>query len=355
MNIQSHYYAVLALCRILGYNRDASRIIAYSSEYVDEALLRRISSAKYDFKMTKLDTVGPIMTDRTYSERDLIKTLIPFHFVPALKGGDLQEKMRTSPHSPFLGIMEKQLFKNKNLYLLGIYLHVYADTWTHQGFSGIVSPVNIISDLKVRYGSFKGFGNRIAALYMVKMREPFQRIYHPIIPNYSHSQVGTLPDLASAEWKYSYRDGTESSGWIDNKKRFTAAFLQMEELLRDFLKQNPQFGECQTIDDQREEFYFNLVRNIGKRKAIQSWRQFMLSYGYYNNKNEIPKYDPSEWLRTAFPELGRNDYKAYNLKYSGKPNEKKIRHSDWFYFVSAVKDYKKRYISWMTENGLDLC
>lgn len=355
MNIQSHYYAVLALCRILGYNKDASRIIAYSSEYVDEALVRRISSSRYDFKMTKLDTVGPIMTDRTYSERDLVKTLVPFHFVPALKGKDLQEKMRTFPNSPFLRIMQKQLFKQKNPYLLGIYLHVYADTWSHQGFSGIMSPVNIISDLQVKYRSFKGFGNRIAAFYMAKMREPFHRMYHPIIPNYSHSQVGTLPDLTSAEWKYTYGEGSENSGWIDNKKRFKAAFLKMEELLQDFLKENPQFGKYQSHDDQRREFYSILASNSGKRKEIQSWRKFMMDYAYYDKKSEIPKYDPSEWLRTAFPELGRNDYKQYHLKYSGKPNEKRIRHSDWFYFVTAVKDYKKRYISWMGENGLEMC
>ncbi|MDZ7795839.1 MAG: DUF6765 family protein [Candidatus Marinimicrobia bacterium] len=104
MNVDCHYYAVLALCRMLGYRKEVARTVAYSSQFVDDAQIKRIifGSTPRGLKchifgkkpgLERTETCPKIMFTWNYRAREMIGTLVPFHFIPGGRGRTFQEKM----------------------------------------------------------------------------------------------------------------------------------------------------------------------------------------------------------------------------------------------------------------------
>ncbi len=257
MEYDSHYYAVIALCRILGYQRDIARKIAYSSEFVDDAVIRRVIFRKaprgvkcYLFgKRTGLGnaaTCPKIMNVWNYKARAMIETLVPFHFIPGGRGRSFQEKMRTFPDSPLLKQLLENTVNSGDIYRLGIALHVLADAYSHQGFSGVISRRNRIKSLRVKKGSVRGFHQHLVRGYMIHFDRIMTRLFGRILPVYSHSSAGTIPDIASAEWEYEYDTGESfiakyrHSGHISNPQRYQMAFETIKKVLLDFREKHPE-------------------------------------------------------------------------------------------------------------------
>src|SRR6056297_1827474 len=159
MQIDAHYYAVLTMARSVGIEKEIAHKIAYASQFVDDAKINHITldNNNEDYLLEKFDEEPPIKNAATchnYFKIDtfnygaMINNTTAFHFVPGGDGENFVKKMRCKKESPIiLDILEK-VKKDNDPIKLGIALHAYADTFSHQGFSGIPSKVNDVDDVK---------------------------------------------------------------------------------------------------------------------------------------------------------------------------------------------------------------
>ncbi len=359
MEIGSHYYAVLALCRLLGLKKEISYKIAYSSQFTDDALIKRVIFKKtprgikchFFGKKRGLDytaTCPKITTSWNFKQRTMIDTLVPFHFVPGAKGDNFQQRIRTSPNSPILHELVDQAVNSGDPYHLGIALHALGDAYSHRGFSGIISRGNSVRKFKVDMSTIKGRGDRILARYIMNVSWIYSITLAKILPMYSHSRVGTVPDLSSAVWSYEYDSSFtsffskyRSSGWISNPDRYRKAFRKFEELIKKFIESNPDIRESDPCDPESAGFYEQLVANISRDETENVWQQYFLEHGLFDPGDESLSYDPHAWLKKAFKDYNKQKYSQLFIT-QAQPTEDFSR-SDWYRFYLAQREYKENF------------
>ncbi|MCP3926762.1 MAG: hypothetical protein GY714_29735, partial [Desulfobacterales bacterium] len=77
MNIEFHYYTIYYLAKEAGFNHSDSKIIAYSSQFVDNNLIAySIKTQKEIYKTKASQNYG--FWDNSFPE----EAYIPFHFFP---------------------------------------------------------------------------------------------------------------------------------------------------------------------------------------------------------------------------------------------------------------------------------
>lgn len=156
MDIDFHFGTIYVLSRWAGFDGNDAKIIATCSQFVDD----NISEDPLFLE----DAVVPCDFGRGFrrlSGHDLWENLnekgnhqvwIPYHFLPGMRGETEQEKLVCHKNSMLAQKMVETMIFNQNenrLFRLGITLHVYADTWAHQEFSGLTDESNIIYDIAV--------------------------------------------------------------------------------------------------------------------------------------------------------------------------------------------------------------
>jgi hypothetical protein len=228
-----HYYCIGVLARAAGFNcRDALNV-AYASQYVDDSTESELIRLKIDGEGLKFD---PVCT--SYSGLETIQSLdwsaqkrvwIPFHFIPS-KPFDPQESQTfsfvTAPDSPFARLLLKQAasepLKNRQRRLcrIGVALHTYADTWSHQSFSGRKSRAE--NDVEGIH-EYDPAGDRWRHLGI-------ENLIFDALPQIGHAEVGFFPDLAYQRWKC-----TLGSAKREHERDNVQVFLQAARAIYDRL------------------------------------------------------------------------------------------------------------------------
>jgi hypothetical protein len=88
------------------------------------------------------------MKMKTFNYYSMINNTCAFHFVPGGKGNEFTKKLRCREASPVITSILEKAVKINDPVKFGMLLHVYADTFSHQGFSGLLSSENDIKNLK---------------------------------------------------------------------------------------------------------------------------------------------------------------------------------------------------------------
>jgi len=153
MNTLFHFYTIYYLAEQAGFSAEDTSVIAYSSQYLDNALVRyAVQTDDQVYETIATHHFGFWDKSREWS------VWIPFHFLPAGPEANTLEKRvdqsgragrlasrRTDGKTNQLNVVAnsdrvKRLLvdalKSRNLYRVGIALHTYADSWAHQNFSG---------------------------------------------------------------------------------------------------------------------------------------------------------------------------------------------------------------------------
>jgi hypothetical protein len=208
MQIDFHHAVTYVAARIAGFKHDEADIIAYAAQYVDDAtcegairfdnkaIYKRISSS---YKAIDVENLDPV--------KDML-VWMPFHFLPGNGGAEPGEdpegtfihKLVTLPDSPIAQEMVRTAILDHDkpyaLHRLGITLHVYADTWAHREFAGVLHDINNLEDFdeiddsRVFEGGGKGFLNKVVGL---------------TVPPLGHGKANIFPDMPFLSW--SYRNG----------------------------------------------------------------------------------------------------------------------------------------------------
>ncbi len=224
-------------------------------------------------------------------------------------------------------------------------MHVLGDAHAHRGFSSLISRRNRVRKLKIDSSSIKDFRDNVISWYMSKVEWIFSRIFGRILPLYSHSHVGTVPDIPSAEWSYEYDTGTsfipvfKSSGHISNSERYIKAFAEMRDILTQFIELNPDIVE-EVPDISMNDFKEQLVKKVSRQESIQDWGIFLVKRGLMNETDKI-HYDPHDWLREAFRDYRKKKYSQIVVQ--GADPIEDFAHSDWYEYYKAAREYKEHY------------
>ena len=206
VNIEFHYYTVFFLAQRSGFNYEHSGIIAYSSQFVDSNIIQ--------YSIDTGSSVYTTLVTQNYGfwkSEALRKINVPFHFIP---GGPLnteesprrdrnRDPLLTLPNAPYAKQLLIDALKSKDLYRIGIALHSFADTWAHQNFCGIHSPLNRLGD-------------------------------GGIIPPIGHAQALRNPDSVELTWN----DPRLSTPEINNRTRFLSAAKKIYRYLCTFNGRN---------------------------------------------------------------------------------------------------------------------
>ncbi len=266
-----HYHFIYSLARLSGFSMEEAEIVAFSSQFVDDNNEGQfIIDGKERGFPTKIKTsegfYHPIMTQSlsiSSLEHHIHRYVyMPFHFFPGgedsvpIKGE--KNPYSTAANSKRVNILLEKAFETKDLFRIGIALHTYADTWSHQNFSGFWEDWNSVY--------------------------PWYKVFKSIAPNIGHAEVGHAPDIVYYTW-IDYRFGDME---VDNRKRVMDALKNIYKKLQEFTGKGKKWDELET-------FYEKIVNTKsynGRIKANARMVKELLG-------EDVPRYDKNKWIDEA--------------------------------------------------------
>ncbi len=208
MQIDFHHAVTYVTARLAGFTHKDADIIAYAAQYVDDATQHGFicfdNKALYERTSSAHKTVDP----ENLNVLDNQKVWMPFHFLPGNgtvkpgknPKGTFIQKLMTLPGSPVAQEMVRAAIVDHDkpyaLHRLGITMHVYADTWAHRGFAGVLHEINRVGDLE-EVGSSSVFEGGLGA-FIGRVFE----IFGKAVPPLGHGQANIFPDMPFLSWRY---------------------------------------------------------------------------------------------------------------------------------------------------------
>lgn len=154
MQIDFHHGVTYVVARLAGFEHEAASIIAYSAQYVDDAISDGFIRFDNGALFQRISSAHKMLDYRNFEELANYRVWIPFHFLPGNGGlpagqdpnGNFINKLICRPNSYVAQEMVRECIEQRHrpygLHRLGITMHVYVDTWAHQGFAGVNHRVN---------------------------------------------------------------------------------------------------------------------------------------------------------------------------------------------------------------------
>lgn len=228
-----------------GFPHEEANIIAYSAQYVDDCTnggLLKFKDGPMYHRIPSAHTMGDLKHHMDTEENYLVWSI--FHFLPGNEGkiagdptsGDFYKKIVCAPDSDVAHRMIEECIKYKDeeyaLHRLGIAMHIYADTYAHQGFAGIMHEINAVSEVNLENedeGVFDDFKSNFLSKAFAM----------------GHGAVLTNPDKPYLKWSYINSSGdfiprNNTDDFINACGRLLGEFLRYREA------NNPDFNPDST-------------------------------------------------------------------------------------------------------------
>jgi len=334
MQLDFHFYTIYTLCRATGFSHENAFTVAYSSQYVDDA--------KHEdaFEFENGGYFQPVSTAHRFFSPDVISDSVcygiwvPFHFLPGGLGTEFYERMLVRANSVIAQEMIDHLLnsplRSYTLHRLGITLHVYADTWSHQNFMDVIKEnINDVKDLKV-----EGETEDFITWFIDKLKE---KIPEYALPKLGHAQAGTIPDEPFRIWEYTDYKGIRHR--IINSERALDAAQNCYRILLKFLEKFPIFQQSEPVP------WIHIAPELKKLfetkgeldERCNAWKQAILNEKFgFKVPEEGPQleYDERLWFKAAVEVeediIGRDRY----IRREG------FERSNWKYFHDAAALHK---------------
>jgi hypothetical protein len=285
MRIDFHFYTIYALARSVGFSPDNAYVIAFASQYTDDEVNENAILFENGGEFAPVITAHRIFDPLAVSERICKKVWVPFHFLPGNRGVGIA-RMFTVANGDLAQAIINQFLSYDLLpysrHLLGIILHAYADTWSHQNFMGMRNGMNQASELRVR-------GKNI-------------NIYK-LAPKLGHAQTGSTPDDPTLEWEYMNYQGTLKH--ITNHDRALEAARHCHTVLAQFMdKFKDDFRYSKFIPWKQLESNISdlFTKPTDLKGCVTAWGEAISGnkFGFQSHGKDINLiYDASEWFNVA--------------------------------------------------------
>jgi hypothetical protein len=315
MNTEFHYWITGTIAKHAGFDADEARIIAYSSQFVDDndgeiPVFDQENDVVPSYKNLITQTMN-ILRPR----RDIMKIYPLFHFIPGDQANAPPRKdgrthiLNTTPDSSnarqilaytIQSAASKYKANDKSgLYRLGITTHAYVDTWAHQNFTGWFDDFNAIGA--------------------------------NILPDIGHANAMHHPDWVSHRWD----DQRLQNPNIDNNLRFLTAAKKTYACYLDFQQ---KIGKSQT--DAWDQLEGQLKGIFGPTYSGDCEKGAETRIAEYRKLSGLPDYDEHEWLYAAADEktVFNIPTDGFDRKFVWKnPATKADTH--WYRFQEAAKEH----------------
>ncbi len=308
-----HYYGTYAMARAAGITRDAAKVIATAAQFVDDNASKDSIKFRDGGRLDAQATAHHAVDRKNIDLEDQRRIWVPFHFLPGNKGKTFTERLVCRQDSEITREMVKHNLsladRTYALPLIGITAHIYADTFSHYGFSGISSRRN-----KIVNDSFKFMGlNTKTEKYILDKAKKFKENYpgedgfltnvkswfaEKLSGALGHGAAVTFPDRPYLRWSFKYEDPGKDSGERDNSATFLDGCQALHKLFRGFAKSRPDCAEnnFSRFSDIKQEVEDILKRQGPKKERIQAWQSAAKTGNLFATGPEtIPRYNADLW------------------------------------------------------------
>lgn len=331
MQIDFHHAATYVISRYAGFAHRDAEIIAYCAQYVDDATNKGTAHFENGAMYNRVASAHKMLDYRNFEKLANHQIWIPFHFLPGNGGlragenptGTFIEKIVCTPDSHIARDMVESCIRKQDapygLHRLGITMHVYADTWAHQGFAGVQHDVNKITALDDDDNEDRIFLARLKKFFGDRLESVANSFIGEMLP-LGHGAALSHPDKPFLRWRYRNHKGTVVPR--DNTEAFTDAAHKMCRAMQRYRIRNPdatvtglddvQRGKLKRMfadtqgdsgDDRHHiwlkaiaegEFGFPAQRLGYRSKGVKSWKhQALGTRRSKDKKSELFRYDPS--------------------------------------------------------------
>lgn len=323
MQLDMHYYGTYAMARAAGIKPDTAKIIATSAQFVDD----NVASGAIEFEnAARIDseaTAHHTLEVRNLDPHDQRRVWVPFHFLPGNVGTSYRDRLKCRKNSePAKKMIEHHLvFSDREFApeLMGIGAHVYADTFSHYGFSGVSSRGNRIDNSTIsideRHGSNikdyitkkagKFFGKYADSLNLANIKASLMGgLAETASGALGHGAVATYPDRPYLEWRFQYEeDDAEAEGrWSrrNNLETFFEGCRALHGVFERFAQANG--GKYGAGDGRQFSEIADAVKTIlalegEKNDRIKAWQDAAREGKILGAEagESIPDYDGESW------------------------------------------------------------
>lgn len=338
MQIDFHHATTYVVARDAGLSHHDADIIAYAAQYVDDATCTGAVYFNNGAAYNRISSAHKMVDIRNAEELANHYVWLPFHFLPGNGGltadkspeGSFINKIICTPDSPIAQEMVRDAIREKDraygLHRLGVTMHVYADTWAHQGFAGVTHPINEVE--KARETSKSGiFKKTLGGL--------LSSILEDAIPPLGHGRAQAFPDMPFLQWQY--KNGRGELITRDNPANFIEAAEQMCKAMRRYDMGDPAAdvpGLTAATREQIINMFATTVSDNGESRH-QRWLQAIRN-GYFTvcGKVDIDDYfarGVDSWKSAA---LGTSE------ELSKYPYTEHFLNSHWKHFHDAVQAHR---------------
>lgn len=337
MQIDFHHTVTYVVARLAGFSHIKANIIGTCAQYVDDAtnsgLMRFDNKAAYN----RISSAHKMLDYRNFKELANHQVWIPFHFLPGNSGlpagenpaGSFINKIVCQPNSFVAQDMVRSCIEGResgySLHRLGIAMHVYADTWAHQGFAGINSKVNDVGSIYVNGKKDMEITNRLASFFVGSAL--------PL----GHGTVLSYPDKPYLKWSYKNCLGKRITR--DNSKDFLEAADHMCRAMQRYRLGDPDAAVLGLPEKDKKKID-TMLRNTKNKdgdKRHEKWIK-KIKEGYFSFGPETIKYTPKgvgSWKHraTGTKEFTDDSHEVFKYKTS-------FPKSDWKMFHDALQAHR---------------
>jgi hypothetical protein len=241
MQYDMHYYGTYAMAVAAGIPVLDAETIATCAQFVDDQAVTSWVIAPSGEGILGVATAHhPLEAGaRTFfgsaESNDTRPVWVPFHFLPGADGATFKEKMVCRKNSAVANQLLDFYLSEATVrehhghlpHLMGVAAHVYADTFSHYGFSGLSDEINQIEPDSVEIDDNHSPG---ILAHINSARDSFLGRFAQAA-SLGHGAVLTNPDRPYLRWSFNYANGTRSQR--DNQATFEEA---CEALHRRFIQ-----------------------------------------------------------------------------------------------------------------------
>jgi hypothetical protein len=385
MNRDAHYYAILAFAVECGFKKESAKTLAYASQFVDDAKINQltISGPTYGIELDckKTNSLINMATChshshlKTFHHAAMINNTCAFHFVPGCKGNNFAWKMTCKPEGKILQEIKNAALEDDDLIKFGIVLHAWADSFSHEGFSGLLSQPNDIEKLTSYSKVYLCKGIFLSNFILWVKRKffggEFDNVFDRLVPPYGHAQALHYPDEPYIKWSSEYDDKNiyytgHKAPERNNVDIYKKAFKSITSLLKQFLDKHPVHKDNNSSYPTAPSV--DLYDILFTRKSIYEREKLWLKKlsqmePFKQSIKKNLKYDDTLWLAEAFENYNiENDvftekgllktHRKVRRVIIGAKLKTSFENSNWYKYYLAVRWYKKLFHKLSYEHGL---
>ncbi|QOI95895.1 DUF6765 family protein [Aeromonas salmonicida] len=341
MQIDGHHALTYVVARHAGLDHAKAEILAYSAQYVDEATNSQPVQFSNGAMFNRNASAHKMLDYRNTNELANHLAWIPFHFLPGNQGlkpesepdGSFIQRLVCTPDSYVARDMLKAVAQHQTkpfgLHLMGIAMHVYADTFAHQGFAGVIHKINEVNEID----------SDVDGSLLSRVKDNFMSWGVSTTSPLGHGAALSFPDRPYANW--SYTNGLGQRIERSNTETFMNAANQMYKAIRCYVEydydMNIDLQPDLTIEQMAPiEAALHTITDEDGVARHKQWLNLIQkgAFGFEPTLLEFIPHGEGSWKEKA---RGQGVMVDGEVKYQ---YSKSFLASDWKMFHDALKTYR---------------